>query len=190
MLEIISIENTLESENSNNNLWKDLVIESYNKYRKYNDFSSEVQNRKDLKEFWDLIKSNEIHLVLRQNKFIGFFINTYHNKNKEISFKVFAHPLACPMSIRSITKAALFRSFIVLIENKDIVNLEFVTWHPSLASAIKVFIPDLKITMINSSTIICSKEVVKKDLENFSTILLKYLDSTQQLKKNHYKILY
>ena len=190
MLEVISIENNKDSENSNNMLWKNLLIESYNAYRKLNDFRYDIESKNNLEEFWKLIESDVVHLVLKQNKFIGFFINTEHRANKEVSFKVFSHPLACPMSIRSITKAALFRAFMMFIEDPSLTELEFNTWHPSLATAVKRFVPDLEVTLINSKAIVCYKKISSKDLRSFSNTLLKYLDNTQQLKKNHYKILY
>ena len=94
------------------------------------------------------------------------------------------------MSIRSITKAALFRAFIIFIEDRSLNQLEFTTWHPSLVSLVKRFIPELQINLINSTTIICYKEITKLDLENFNKTLSRYLDDFKHLNKNHYKILY
>ena len=190
MLEIISINNNKESKNSNETLWKNLLIESYNKYRKYNDFSVELSVQDSIDLLFSTLKEDTIHIVLKRNKFIGFFINQIHTRNKEITFKVFSHPLSCPMSIRSITKAALFRAFIIFIEDRSLNQLEFTTWHPSLVSLVKRFIPELQINLINSTTIICYKEITKLDLENFNKILSRYLDDFKHLNKNHYKILY
>ena len=74
----------------------------------------------------------------------------------------------------------------------EFTNLEFITWHPSLVTIIKTFIPDVEITMINSNNIICYKAVNYELLTSFRVLLLKYLDlkDIQQYNKNQYKILY
>lgn len=191
MLEIITLNK--KDDDSNNKLWKGLLIDSFNKFYKQNNYRYEIKEKSNLKEFWSFLDLEEVHIVLKQNKFIGFFINKIHTSNQEISFQLFSHPLSCPMSLRSITKAALFRSFMLFLDSPgEFTNLEFITWHPSLVTIIKTFIPDVEITMINSNNIICYKAVNYELLTSFRVLLLKYLDlkDIQQYNKNQYKILY
>lgn len=193
MLEIITVEQSPETLEYNNHFWKDLLIDSYNKFHKHNDYKYSIYKdaRTSLDAFWELLDVSEVHVVMKSNKFIGFFINTKHRDNNEISFKVFSHPMSCPMSLRSITKAALFRSFMLFIEDLDTYSeLEFTTWHPSLVTLIKNFIPDLEITMINSSYIVCYKKVTSKDISSFKTTISKYLEIVEHPNKNKFKILY
>lgn len=193
MLEIITVKQSPETLEYNEHFWKDLLIDSYIKFYKQNDYrySIDKNEKTKLDVFWELLDVSEVHVVMKSSKFIGFFINTKHKGNKEISFKVFSHPLACPMSLRSITKAALFRAFMIFIEDLENYNeLEFTTWHPSLISLIKTFIPDLEVTMINSSYIVGYKKILPEDLTSFKTTILRYLEIVEHPNKNQYKILY
>ena len=188
MLEIITI-NKDDNKEYNDIHWKDLVIDSFNNFHKQNDYQNEIN--KNFEEFWSTLNVEKIHLVLRQNKYIGFFINTYNKINKEISFKLFSHPRSCPMSLRSITKAAIIR---VLLELKlnitDYNTLEFVTWHPSLLQVVKQLIPDVTIHMLNSNYIIGIKIFSINEVENINTVVSKYIDITEQYNNDFYKIIY
>ena len=191
MLEVLTINK--DNDVSNTKLWKGLLIDSFNTFYKQNNYRHEIKDKKDLNEFWSFINQDFVHIVLKQNKFIGFFINKIHTSNQEISFQLFSHPLSCPMSLRSITKAALFRSFMLFLDSPgEFTNLEFTTWHPSLITVIKTFIPDIEVTMINSNNIICYKDIEHETLLSLKISILRYTDITdiQQYNKNKYKILY
>lgn len=191
MLEVLTINK--DNDVSNIKLWKGLLIDSFNTFYKQNNYRHEIKDKKDLNEFWSFINQDFVHIVLKQNKFIGFFINKIHTSNQEISFQLFSHPLSCPMSLRSITKAALFRSFMLFLDSPgEFTNLEFTTWHPSLITVIKTFIPDIEVTMINSNNIICYKDIEHETLLSLKISILRYTDITdiQQYNKNKYKILY
>ena len=191
MLEVLTINK--DNDVSNIKLWKGLLIDSFNTFYKQNNYRHEIKDKKDLNEFWSFINQDFVHIVLKQNKFIGFFINKIHTSNQEISFQLFSHPLSCPMSLRSITKAALFRSFMLFLDSPgEFTNLEFTTWHPSLITVIKTFIPDIEVTMINSNNIICYKNIEHETLLSLKISILRYTDITdiQQYNKNKYKILY
>ena len=85
MLEIITLNK--KDDDSNNKLWKGLLIDSFNKFYRQNNYRYEIKEKSNLKEFWSLLDLEEVHIVLKQNKFIGFFINKIHTSNQEISFQ-------------------------------------------------------------------------------------------------------
>lgn len=187
MLEVITLYRNKDKE-YNDIQWKNLVIESFNNFYKQNDYLEEID--KDFDIFWDTIDQDSIHLVIRQNKYVGFFINTYNSINKEISFQLFSHPLSCPMSLRSITKCALIRTFFQLKTNIDSYNvLEFITWHPSLLQVVKQLIPDVSIHMINSNYIIGVKTFSIKDIENIDKVLSVYVEDLAQSNNDFYRII-
>ena len=72
MLQVITI-NKSDTE-TNNKLWKDLLINAYNYTYKNNDFSEEITDN-NLETFWNYLHTDTVQIVLRQNKFIGFFFN-------------------------------------------------------------------------------------------------------------------
>lgn len=99
MLQVITIDKS-ETE-TNNKLWKDLLINAYNYTYKNNDFSKEITDD-NLETFWNYLHTDSVQIVLRQNKFIGFFFNKINSINKEITFFLFIYSQACPMSSRSL----------------------------------------------------------------------------------------
>lgn len=153
MLQIITI-NKSEQE-SNEKLWKDLLINAYNYTHKNNDFSEKILNN-DLESFWNFLGTDTVQIVLRQNKFIGFFVNKINTINKEITFFLFMYSQACPMASRSLMKAAVIRSLLIVFNNKNnlIDKLEFFTWHPSLVHVARTIIP-ITTHMITSDYIVC-----------------------------------
>lgn len=191
MLEVITIENKKDSEKSNDAIWKDQVIASFNSFYKQNNFSESIDKKSSLEQFWSFIKTDKIHLVIKQNKFIGFFINVTHKSNKELSFMVFSHPNACPLSLRSILKCALFRSFILVSKTPSLYeNIEFVTWHPALVTVIKSLVPHVEVHYLNATYIICNITITQFIISLFNATISKYLENPQHLNENSYKILY
>ena len=152
MLQVITIDKS-ETE-TNNKLWKDLLINAYNYTYKNNDFSKEITDN-NLETFWNYLSTDTVQIVLRQNKFIGFFFNKINSINKEITFFLFIYSQACPMSSRSLMKCAVIRSLLISKKKKkDINKLEFFTWHPSLIHVARNIIP-ITTHMITSDYIVC-----------------------------------
>ena len=152
MLQVITVDKS-ETE-TNNKLWKDLLINAYNYTYKNNDFSEEITDN-NLETFWNYLHTDTVQIVLRQNKFIGFFFNKINSINKEITFFLFIYSQACPMSSRSLIKCAVIRSLLISFKNKkDINKLEFFTWHPSLIHVARNIIP-ITTHMITSDYIVC-----------------------------------
>ena len=75
MLEVLTIENKESFKNSNEAMWKDRIIDSFNAFYKQNNFPKPIDRKSTLDQFWSFISVDTIHLVIKQNKFIGFFIN-------------------------------------------------------------------------------------------------------------------
>ena len=187
MLEVITI-NKNEKE-VNEIQWKDLLIDAYNNTYKNNDFNIEITRKTDLDDFWTNLDSDVAHVVLKQNKFIGFFIRQINETNKEISFKIFVYSRACPMSLRSLTKCALISCLLVYLENQNTIDkFEFVTWHPSLISVVKNFLT-LKTHFITSNYIIGYSSFKEENPETLDLLVKKYLEDSTNINYDKFRVI-
>lgn len=164
-------------ENISSRLTKDIIL-SFNNYNEQNNIDDEITS---IDELFDSITSNEIYVVLKNYKFIGIFFHTFDDINKEISFKIFIHPRACPKSNVSLIKCATTNTFIKFLDNRPAYDkFEFATNHPILASTVKMFLPSLEVTNVLSEMIICFKKISDKDYSYFSNFIRSYTVSNTQ----------
>lgn len=165
------------------------IIQSFNNYHLQNDYPEEI-SIKDIDSLWTLLGTEELYVVFRNYKLIGFFSHKLHYKNKEISFNIFLSPLACPKSNVSMIKCAVVNSMILFKTHpKEFIHLEFITSHPILASSVKSFIPTINITMITPTRIICYKEIDQNDLNYFKAFTKTYIELETPENYNSYELL-
>lgn len=161
---------------TNNSNWKDLLIDSYNYVHKSNDFPDEIEDTKDLNEFWKYLNRDNVQIVLRQNKYIGFFYNPYDSLNKTISTVLFPYSRACPMASRSLAKCGIIRSLLMyLYSNHIIEKFEFHTWHPSLVQVAKTLLP-VQVHSVTSDYFVAYSELNATMITVLSKILISYLE--------------
>ena len=163
------------------------IVESYNNYYTNNDYSEEVL-KLDMDSLWNIIDVEHLFIVIRNHRFIGFFIIKTHELNKEISFQIFLSSFACPKSNVSLTKCAVSRCLLEFVNNPEYRYLEFVTGHPLLASAVKDFVPSLEITMITPRHIVCHKEINDSELLYFRTFIKSYMTPETPDNYNSYEL--
>lgn len=176
---------------SKDNLDKTLIkgiIESYNNYYENNDYKEEVK-KLDIEALWNILEVDSLFIVIRNLRFIGFFIIKKHDLNKEISFQIFLSPFACPKSNVSLTKCAVSRCLLEFVDNPSYIHLEFITSHPLLASAVKTFVPTLEITMITPRHIICHRQIQDRELLYFKSFIKAYIISETPENYNSYELL-
>lgn len=168
--------------------WGSLLLDSYNNTRTNNDYTEEALN---LDDFWRILDLEEIHIVLKQNKFIGFFIRLFNEINKEISFKIFVYSRACPMSLRSLTKCATISVLVYYFKNNtNIEKLEFTTWHPSLVNVVKNFI-NITTHYITSDHIICYISLSDIDKQALEHLLKEYTkEDISNINYDSFKVIY
>lgn len=175
---------TLQRYSKDVNPFVDLLIDTYETSSDVNGYP--VKDLNSIEDFWKNVSSPLVHIVLKNNKFIGFFTNKVtHNK---VSFDIFVFSRACPLSARSLTKAGLYRSLMLYLEDPQIHKLEFVTHHPSLATVIKQTVPNVKFHYTSNTHIFC--EIINlghKDIVKIKEHLDKVLSIPYD--KNKYNIL-
>ena len=164
--------------------YEELIVDSFNNTRKINNYSTNINH---IDELWDILNIDYICIVLRQNKYIGFILNNIHKNNKEISFQIFVYSRACPMSLRSLTKCALFRSMYIIKDDPDLLFFEFVTHHPALVTVIKsYFLNFLETHYLNSNYIICNLNINSEIRNIINSHINKYIGS--DYNKNNFKL--
>lgn len=152
-------------------LFGHILIDSFNYVRKNYGYTEEVDLHR-LDRFWEIIDKEFVYVIIKQNKAIGFLFFLYHSEIKSLSFRLFVYSKACPMSLRSLLKVALFRFMLeVTSKQTDIEKLSFSTWHPSIVSLTKMYLPDLIISTYSPSDFECTKIVNEKDITYFTSIL-------------------
>ena len=152
-------------------LWSNILIDSFNYSQKKYGYNIDLD--KDINLFWDTIQRDFVYVVLKQNKGIGFLF--FDLKEDNLSFKLFVYSKACPMSLRTLLKVAIFRFMLeTLKEESDVKSLSFYTWHPSIVSLAKMYLPKLQVNMHTPSDIDCSNNLVTpEEKEFFKNILNK-----------------
>lgn len=147
--------------------WKSILIESFNHSYKANGYKEDIERHR-LDMFWETINKEAVYIVIRQNKAVGFFFIEGEG------FKLFMYPRACPMSLRSILKCALFKIMEMSLEDSSIQMIKFNTWHPSLVSLVKTYLPTAKITTYSPTDYECVYTITEQDKEKgFPSILSK-----------------
>lgn len=165
------------------------IMQSFNNYHLQNDYPEELPMQ-DIEGLWSLLGVEELYIVLRNYKLIGFFNHKIHKANKEVSFEIFLSPLACPKSNVSMIKCAVANSMILFKEHPEEYQcLEFTTNHPILASAVKTFVPTLEVHMLTPSRIICNKEIGPSELRYFEAFIKSYIASDSLENYNSYELL-
>lgn len=144
--------------------WDDILIDSFNYCGKQYDYK-EVDN---IEQFWNIIGKESVYVCINQNRAIGFF---FLEGDTDLTFKLFMYPRACPMSLRSLLKAALYR-FMLETTKSDISSLRFKTWHPSILSLAKMYFPDATICNYSPSDFEFKLETI--DGARIQTLLEKY----------------
>lgn len=164
------------------------IVESYNNYYTNNDYLEEVL-KLDIDSLWNIIDVENIYIVVRNYRFIGFFIIKTHDANREVSFQIFLSSFACPKSNVSLTKCAVSSCLLMFTQNPGKYSfLEFVTGHPLLASAVKTMVPTLEITMITPRHIVCHREIQDQELNYFRTFIKSYMIPETPENYNSYEL--
>lgn len=159
-----------------------LLLDSYN----YDCSNYKQKEVRDVQSIFSSLQTDEIYVVFRHSKFIGFFINPVINN--QISVKVFRFSFACPMSSRSLMKCAFIRSVGYYINNQeDISEVYFSVWHPALTHVLRAIIPKLSIDNITSDYIICHYKFNENEIPKLVLILTKYL-GTDEIDINNFDV--
>lgn len=169
-------------------LWSNILIDSFNYSQKKYGYNIELN--KDINLFWDTIQKDFVYVVLKQNKGIGFLF--FDLKENNLSFKLFVYSKACPMSLRTLLKAAIFRFMLeTLKDNSNVNSISFYTWHPSIVSLAKMYLSRLKITMYTPSDIDCHLDnITEEEKEFFKKVLNKNIkQNTNNEKYDEFKII-
>ena len=166
MIEVIKLS---KEDPSIDKLWSNILTDSFNYSQKKYGYNKDIG--KDIKLFWETVQKDFVYVVIKQNKGIGFLF--FDLKDNVLSFKLFMYSRACPMSLRTLLKVAIFRFMLeTLKEESDIKSLSFYTWHPSIISLAKMYLPKLQITMYTPSDIDCfTNSITLEEKELFKIIL-------------------
>ena len=144
------------------------LVDCYNKSHEINDYAypffikEELLSDEKYKEnifiqFKRMLEgklcSQDIIIVHRNNKDVGFFIQDLDDINLHLGASTFIHPQACKMSITTLSQVAAIRGLqFGLSQNYEFI--EFNVWHPLLVSSVKRVIPNLKEVIIHKEYII------------------------------------
>lgn len=136
--------------------WDNLLLHSFN-------HSCDKYGYDEVDRYNQIRELGEIYVVLREDRFIGFFL--YGD-----DFKLFMYPRACPMSLRSLLKAALLRT---MLDNPK--TIVFSTWHPSLVSYARTILPNMRVDIHSPSDMECTATgdfsvVLQKEIEDYPNI--------------------
>lgn len=110
-----------------------------------------------LEECCELPVEGDIYMVLKSDRFIGFF-----NTPRDKSFEIHVYPRACPMSAKTILRCALLHT---MREGEDIL---FTTYHPTLVTTALYLLPDMKVVQYSPSDIECSYKANKEVYERLT----------------------
>lgn len=174
-------------DNLDENLIKN-VVKSYNNYYELNNYEEDIGSLEH-KKLWEILGVNSLYTVIKDNRFLGFFILKIHTTNQEISFQIFLSPLACPKSNMSLIKAAMSKSFSLFLQYPEkYKHFEFISGHPILVTTVKTLLPKISSYMINPNHIVCYKEIKEEDLLYIKNFLTSYT-KTDDYKYNSYELL-
>lgn len=153
-----------------------LLLDSFNNDCSHNGYTAV----NSLEDMFKRIGTTMVLVVFRLSKYIGFFFNPI--VDDKVGIKLFRFSYSCPMSSRSLIKAAFLRSIGLCINNQEhISSVDFSVWHPSLTHILKAIIPFIKIDNINSDYIVCHYTFKEEDIPKLVIILSKYLGNPEEI---------
>lgn len=163
-----------------------LLLDSYNYDCKQNDLT----NASSIEKIRAKLQTDHVYVVFRLSKFVGFFVNPTNLTVKEVSFKLFRYPQACPMSARSLVKAAFIRALLIgVLDRENFDRIEFVLWHLGFTHVVRSIIPLVEIHNITVDHIIGFYKL-EKSTEEYLKILYKYLGvhGKEQINTEDFKV--
>ncbi len=123
--------------------------------------------------FGGKLVSQDIIIVHRNNRDIGFFIQELDEVNMHLGGATFTHPHACKMSAITLGLAATIRGIRYgLYHNYK--YIEFNVWHPVLSQNVKRILPNLKEYILYKEYVILFLEFEKVDKEYYQKCLSTY----------------
>lgn len=155
----------------------DFLIECFNKSHEINDYAHPVSNIVG----WNAFKAHlfgklceqDIIIVHRNNKDIGFFIQELDDVNMHLGGATFIHPHACKMSVITLGQAAAMRGIAYGLAN-DFKYIEFNVWHPLLLQNVKRIMPNLKEFILHKEYIILFLDFASLDKEHYEKCVKAY----------------
>ncbi|MBP7966719.1 hypothetical protein KAZ66_00455 [Candidatus Woesebacteria bacterium] len=101
------------------------------------DFTSQVANIVNERHF-----GNELFIVNKNGKDIGFFTSHENHISKCIGGLVFCHPKACKMSIITIIRFLLLYDMLAVMDDR-VSTISISVWHPYMEQAMLDVLPEM-----------------------------------------------
>lgn len=146
------------------------LIECFNHSYRINDHEEPLPFEVSAPFFCLTVKSDQVLIVNRNNKDIGFFINNISEVNDSIGCYCYMHPKACKMAILPLVTCSIIRGGQIGIE-RMIRWIDVDTWHLMIVTLAKKFFPNMNVHFIRPEYYLMSLDFHDVDISHFSNQL-------------------
>ncbi len=153
------------------------LVECFNKGHEINDYAYSVNPTATWSDFkmtmFGKLCQQDIIIVHRNNKDVGFFIQELDDVNMHLGGATFVHPHACKMSVVTLGQVAAMRGIAYGLAN-NYKYIEFNVWHPLLLQNVKRIMPNLKEFILHKEYIILFLDFDSLDNEHYNKCIAAY----------------